>query len=492
MTDTRIYHSPHYRSGFQYHDGFRSFDTTLSFTITSKFEYVGHDVEYSGRRFELWSPNADRIPVYPGTSPSSFSMVPPLPHPRIDGSGGRFDWTLVPQHLDANKLHHPFIMTPEHGKGRVEFECLTSTWQHAPGELSEEYITRLLHRAKELEERRLLLLPTIPDACNQIISLVNSHPTSNEIIQFRGLRNWEKCVSGVTHIQRLLREKAAWSYMVGALKASNWTFDAPPMESIPKSRPYLIGSWVNGGRSEHIQWLLHLGVPCYIIHQYRDGVDFGYNVAECRSRRVSSFCPSDTVHIQSDVNEYEIISVRNGTQWADDNNLPPCGISVRGHATQLARSASHEHGYTRPVSDRYIPPNPEAGSIRWPSEIVHPSRVPWFRPPPVRPSWTKRWLRFAEEELETPDGDDTVTIMRDRGYNFKGGDLWGPYFDREHGRQLFFCEEPGIPDGVVNAAIYGQPVPYYDFTAATSSTRTKSVAPSTWMYLKEKPDKLKV
>src|SRR5262245_19693662 len=259
MTDTRIYKSPHYHSSFQYHDGFRSFDTTLpvSFKICSKFEYVGHDVDHSlGRRFELWSPNSDHIPVYPGTRPSSFSMVPPLSHPRVDGSGGRFDWTLVPQHLDSSTLHHPFIMKPEFGKKHVEFQYLTSPscWQRSLGQLSEDYITGLLHRAKELEDRRVSYLSLVPDVCHQIIGLVDSRPTSEEISRFRGLRNWEQCVSGVAYIQRLLHEKVAWLRMVEALRKNSWSFAVPPMESIPKSDPSLMGSWVNGGKAEHIQW----------------------------------------------------------------------------------------------------------------------------------------------------------------------------------------------------------------------------------------------
>jgi hypothetical protein len=496
-SDTRIYHNPHYHSDFQYSDGFRSFDTTLSFNITSKFEYVGHDVEYSGRRFELWSPNADRIPVYPGTPPSSFSMVPPLSHPRVDGSGGRFDWTLVPQHLDANKLHHPFIMKPENGGGRVEFEYITSQWQRPPlaSGLSEAFITGLLRRAEDLEENRISWLSIIPEKCRQIVDLVDSQPSPKDIIQFRSLKDWEKCVGGVTHIQRLLREKNAWLRMVSALRASNWTFDVWLGESISKSPAPVMGSWVNGGKPEHIQWLLHVGVPCYVIHQYRDGVDFGHNVPESRSQRVASFCPSDTWHLQLNINAYETIALRKGTQWADEKNLPPCGISIRGHATQLALSASHAHSYTRPLSDRYIPPNPATGSIYWPSEIVHFSRVPWFRPPPVRPAWTRtgKWSRFAEEELETPDGEDTVTVMKKRGHKFTGdGTMWGPYYDREHGRQLFFCDEPGIPEGVVNASVYGQPVPHYSFVELVAFGRTKLLASSTWMYLQERPDKSQV
>jgi len=181
VSDTRIYSSPHYHSAFQY-DGFRTFNTTLSFTIPGKFEYVGCDVEWEGCRFEVWSPNANHIPVYPGTPPSSFSMVPPLSHPRTDGSGGRFDWTLVPQHLDTKKWHHPFIISPKYGGGLVEFEYLTSVWQLSPGRLSEEFVIRLRDRAKELEERRVSSLRLIPDSFRHLTYLIDFHPSDEEII----------------------------------------------------------------------------------------------------------------------------------------------------------------------------------------------------------------------------------------------------------------------------------------------------------------------
>jgi hypothetical protein len=493
-SDTRVFGIPRYHSGFDY-DGLRTFDTTLpdSFLVNSEFEYAGHDVEHLGHRFELWSPNANRIPVYPGTPPAWFSMKPPLSHPRTDGSGGRFDWTLVPQHLDPSKFHHPFIKRPEYGSGLVEFEYLTSVWQSSPGELSEAFIMRLLDRANRLEGSRVSSLSTIPSTWRLLSYLVDTRPTPDEIVQFRGLRNWDACISGVTHIQRLLREKAAWLSLIESLSASEWTFAVTPSRFIPKSRPDLMGSWVNGGKSEHIRWLLHSRVPCYIIHQYRDGVDFGHQALERRSRHVfSSFCPPDTWHLRPEVNAYEHIAIRNGTRWADESNLPPCGISVRGNPAQLARSASHEHGYVRPISDRYIPPEPDVGSIDWPCEVVYPSHVPWHRPPPVRRAWDGRWLRFAEEELESTDDG---TVMRDRGFNFKGRDLCGPYFDREHGRQLYFLEEPSIPEGVVDVNTYGQPVPYYRFAEMASQGQPapiRFVERSRWMYLQEKPAKTEV
>lgn len=122
----QVYTSPHYHVDFDY-NGLCGFDTRLSFTINQKFGYLDRDVELKdplggvSRRFELWSPNACSIPIYPGTHPPGFSMNPPLACLRPDGSGGRYDWKVLPQYLDTNWLHHPFIRRPDVGGDRPEF-----------------------------------------------------------------------------------------------------------------------------------------------------------------------------------------------------------------------------------------------------------------------------------------------------------------------------------------------------------------------------------
>ena len=78
----RVYTSGHYHVDFDYNRS-RGFDTRLSFTITQHIRYYGRDIEVKdsvrgSRRFEVWTPNAAIIPLYPGTRPPAFSMNPPL------------------------------------------------------------------------------------------------------------------------------------------------------------------------------------------------------------------------------------------------------------------------------------------------------------------------------------------------------------------------------------------------------------------------------
>lgn len=29
----------------------------------------------------------------------------------------------------------------------------------------------------------------------------------------------------------------------------------------------LMGTWINGGSSKDVLWMLHIGMPCYVIHE---------------------------------------------------------------------------------------------------------------------------------------------------------------------------------------------------------------------------------
>jgi hypothetical protein len=492
--DTRVFTTSHHRSSFGY-DSLCGIDTRLSVTITQSFRYTGWDVEFEGRRFELWSPNSNYRPMYPGTRPVSFSMTPPQSIPRVDGSGGRYDWTLLPQHIDSNVFHHPFIIKPESAPHEPEFQYLTAVWKSANstlGNLAPDYISRSLNRAAALENERLAQWDAIPAQWGYLRHLVDIHPTLNDITRLSGLIDWETCVHQYTHIQRLLREKSAWLLMLSALRHTNWELKPPNSGSIKQARSDLMGVWINGGSESHIRWLLHLGVPCYVIHEYREGVDFGASVPERRSRHCSqTFHFPEPWHLRPNINAYDVVAQRNPkTPWADPYASLEIGPNIKGSPDMLARSASHMHGYQRPVPDLYEPREPTEGSIVWQCELIYPSHVPWYKPPPIAPAWFKKWTRFAEETWDQPGSKwDGVTVMRKKGMKYTGDeDLHGPYYDRHLGRQLYFRTLDPV-QGVVNATTYGRPAPYYNFvdmpTGRDGSPRF--VERSQWFYFSDKP-----
>jgi hypothetical protein len=492
--DTRVFIYSPFPADFDY-DGLRAFDTSFSFTLSNKFNYTGRDVQHRGRRFELWSPNSSRLPVYPGLSPADFNMTPPLRYPRTDGSGGRFDWTLHPQYFDANRLHLPFIMTPESAVSSQhlpEFTYLTSQWNDHPmpaqttGTLSREYIASLCSRAASLEEQRVAVVGDIPTSWDFLKCLVSEAPTTETLTKFGLGMEWGECVSQVTAVQRQLREKQAWLQMLRALRSTNWGINISPItDDIGAAHEYYMGCWVNGASEKLIRWLLYLGIPCFIIHEYRVGEDFGDGIHEYRSRHVSqSFCPPFVWHLREEINAYSYVARKNGTSFATADQLV-IGSSVSASASALARSASHFHGYIRAEED-ISAITPDEGSIDWPVLILFPDRIPWVKPPPISatPQTKGKWARFVETTLED-DGSPLggCTVMQERGASFRGLDNWrGPYFDRHHKRQLYFEELDSVP-GLVSDPKFGRPVPYYKFVRMPVGNKPPALTTrSTWMY----------
>ena len=503
--DTRRFIHQPFPADFQY-DGLRAFDTSFSFTLTTPFNYTGRDVLHRSRRFELWSPNSSRLPVYPGLTPANFNMIPPLQYPRVDGSGGRFDWTLNPQYFVTNRLHLPFIMTPEHASRTPtylpEFAYLTSVWISHPipartrGILSREFITALSGRAATLEEQRVAAVRDIPDCWEYLKFLVSEAPTVDTLSSFVVEMEWEECVSQVTVVQRQLREKQAWLKMLKALRSTSWSFDIAPVVGDINITPALdsfMGCWVNGARERPIRWLLHLGIPCFIIHEYRVGVDFGDGVHEYRSRHVSeSFCPAEVWHLRADVNGYDFVAKKNETSFATAHQVV-VGPSVSGSADALARSASHFHGHRRTKED-LLAAAPEEGSIDWPVMVLFPDHLPWVKPPPIAagppPTAKGKWKHFAETILEH-DGSplNGSTVMMDRGVNFRNRENWGygPFFDRTRKRQLWFENLESVP-GLVGGDKFGRPVPFYHFVNMIVGNQPPvTTSRSTWMYTTMSP-----
>ena len=493
--DSRCFTSPHTHANFDF-DGIRGFDTSFHLRIPGPFKYTGRDVVHNFKRFEMWSPNSRKTPVYPGTKPVGFSLVPPLPHPRSDGSGGRFDWTLIPQHIDINTLYHAFILDPARLKVQSpEFVYLTSVWESlspAKGRLKKRFVESLLARGAKLEHRRLEVLKGIPPMLQALGSLVSHAPRPSDIQRFGEGTTWDSCVEGMVHIQRVMREKDGWLRMMDALHSTGWNIDVPLVSPLPAAREHCLGAWINGVDERVARWLLHVGVPCFIIHEYRVGLDFGPDIPDRRSRHAThSFCPKDVWHLLPDINAYEVVALRHATSWSE--TLPSLSCSnVIASADALDLSSSHSQGYVRPESDVYQKPEPEDGDITWPLVCLYKDRDPWLKPPPIMvPDKKGAWSRFCITSMDVKGhplhGRD---IMQERGKAFKGTGLVGPYYDRQNRRQLYFTSSPlrDMPAGLVSDPSFGFPVPFYNFFSLDVPNRPpKTTRPSTWMYAKADP-----
>jgi hypothetical protein len=493
--DSRRFTRPHVRADFDF-DGVRGFDTSLHIHIPAPIKYVGRDVVHQSRHFELWSPNSEKTPVYPGTKPVGLSLVPPLDHHRTDGSGGRFDWTLIPQHIDTNHLHHPFILDPARLKTRSpEYVYLTSVWDPlspTSGRLRQDFFGSLISRAEKLESRRLDMLNDTPSSLRALASLVSNAPIASDFQHFEGEITWDTCVEGVVHLQRVMREKDAWLRMMSSLRSTKWSIEVPLVSPLPGTQEQFLGGWINGADERIAKWLLHLGLPCFIIHEYRKGLDFGPGISDRRSCHVThSFCPEQVWHLLPNINAYEAVAMRHPTPWSKSPPTFRC-LNVIATAEALDLSSSQSQGYVRPVSDVYQQPDPEDGDNTWPSSCLFKDRIPWIKPPPIMEASKKgAWSRFCIESLDVDEGHPLHgrDVMQERGKSFRG-DLGQtrPYYDRENKRQLYFTSPPPIPAGLVCGPAFGYPVPFYHFVSLVPPNQPpKTCRRSKWMYTKADP-----
>jgi hypothetical protein len=497
-TDTRHFLRPHVHANFDF-AGVRSLDTSLHARIPTPFRYTGRDVLYRSRRFELWSPNSTKTPIYPGMKPIGLSLTPPLIHRRTDGSGGRFDWTLIPQYLDRSVLHHPFILDPERADGSsAEFIYLTTVWQSLPnsshGRLNRSFYTSLLDRAAELEKKRQDMLKILPPDWLELATLVSDAPTSSHIRRYEGDIDWDTCVEQLTYIQRVLREKDGWIRMTIALSCGRWRMgDTMILQAGPviAANDNMLGAWVNGADERIVQWFLHIGVPCFIIHEYREGVDFGHGIRERRNRHCTDSFSLPTVwHLRHDINAYEVVAMRNNTFWSTDPAPPPPphSLSITSSLKALECSSSHFHGYSRSALEIYQQPEPKDGDIIWPSTICFPDHIPWIRPPPIIAAEKPGpWSRFSVVSLDLDNGNPFSgrDVMQQRSAKFTGdGNLLGPYYDRQNKRQLYFDCLPPVP-GLVSDTVFGCPVPFYHFVGPNSLPL--NIHHSEWMYYSKEP-----
>jgi hypothetical protein len=298
-----------------------------------------------------------------------------------------------------------------------------------------------------------------------------------DIQSFQSDMLWDLCIKRVTHIQRLLQEKDGWLRMMRALHSREWVIGGIHDSPVIPANDTVLGAWINGASEPVAMWLLQLGVPCFIIHEYRKGLDFGPTIPDRRSRDcTSSFCPPQIWHLRPDVNAYEAVALRNPTLLLSEPPVPSQGPNVKALPDALARSSSHSNGYSRLVDQQYNP-EPDDGDILWPSIIVFTDRIPWIRPPPiVGADNAGSWSRFAATTLDVQElyGRE---VMQQRGQKYKGDGTY-PYYDRQNKRQLYFDGMPKV-EGLVSDPSFGRLVPFYHFVGLNG---TKHVRRSKWMY----------
>jgi hypothetical protein len=276
--------------------------------------------------------------------------------------------------------------------------------------------------------------------------------------------------------------------MMKALRHTGWNMGDPAnvrSSRIGPANDTVLGVWVNGGDERVVMWFLRLGVPCSVIREYCEGLDFGYGIPECRSRDcTASFCLPVIWHLLDQVNTYEVVALRNSTSFVKEPPVLSCGPNIKVLPNALARSSSHVHGYFRPM-DKQFQPEPEDGDIVWPCALPFPDRNPWIKPPPIIAAPAAgSWSRFS---IRTWDVDESHTlygreVMQERGNKYTGDfDSIGPYYDRQNKHQLYFTLCPHVK-GLISDKAFGRPVPFYEFVGPNRARGIPStVRRSEWM-----------
>jgi hypothetical protein len=342
------------------------------------------DVKMRDKTWELWSPNSERVAFYPGIMDPQFPkrVVEDRSYHRFDGSLGRFDFTVVPQHFLSNRPWLPFVHRTPMGSGdEIDFESVFDNWEpkrlfRGLGFVKEDYMTRLRQRCTELDsqaDRR----SSIKDFSHKLWE--NRPRNTSEIIKsLKGELSFDDAVNHTARITRKLREMVAWIEFVDTLKKYQ-DYDVKALRGMktevqPADEKYM-GVWLNGADEFRGLWLLLIGkVPCFIIHEYAQGRDYPTSwIPDPIDRRRAKYCTSfyegtdieDLMKVEN--NKFEVLA--NETGALRGNPIGKSGTNTINHPNDVHLQQSSSWAQLE-----YIQSGPETRP--------EPPKQPYYAPPP--------------------------------------------------------------------------------------------------------------
>ncbi|KAJ7718538.1 hypothetical protein B0H16DRAFT_1740012 [Mycena metata] len=292
IADTRAY-STRWLLSFHGYNGTPLPDDGFQLKLPAPIRYYGREVKFGEQRYEIWSPNSFQDPYYPGrrTFEQDAELSSDPEQRRYDGQLGRFDPTLNPQYYDPQRPWLPFIERPYRPKceDEVLFTHACNVWESEAdmghrGRIQKSFLDRISElcietedKVKELENHVGYRNPT----------LWRSRPRKPWAFEARqnltGLLRYEDAVDRIRAVQRGLLEKRGWTNYVCA-----WSYfprDLRDRDRV-RAKPLAVvcddwvGVWLHGIEEEEmLLYLVHAGVPCFLIHEYRDGEPRGEHVA---------------------------------------------------------------------------------------------------------------------------------------------------------------------------------------------------------------------
>ncbi|KAJ7924662.1 hypothetical protein B0H13DRAFT_2315174 [Mycena leptocephala] len=411
--DTRVYSTPRLKSFHGYEDP-PLVDDGFQWKLPAGDRYYGREVEFGGRRYELWSRNSLQDPYFPGYRPRATSLQQghSLEQRRYDGQLGRFDPTISPQTYDPRRPWLGFMTVPFHPaySDSPENERVMDVWISEPdsgyrGRLRPLFLKRLAD-ANTAMDAAIRLLDNVRYSRPQIWDDRPRRPWSTDFDLLTKIERYENAVDTVRELQRGILEKTAWLRMAIAWRDKRGSVEnMRKLPILPACDEYM-GVWMHGIPEEEMLFFLTCaGVPCYLMHEL--------TAEEPRGEMVTkTFTEATIVNRFLDPYSYEVdrlaLTSNGGKFTALEITIAAVMLPARGLELRTCSSSRWQLGLTSddPVpscrallvrladAEKAEPDDKEESSISLGSENNEgpdvsspgvPNAPPAKKPPPARP-----------------------------------------------------------------------------------------------------------
>lgn len=477
-SDTRIYSTTRLLSIAGYDDE-PIIDNSFSIRLPRLTQRSGRIVRTAGGVLELWLPNSDILPFYPGVAPRSFRMEIPskIMERRYDGHLGRFDFTMSPQCYDKNHQWRGYVLRPCPINYHLpEFQDIHPFWSKIHGGLDSKLVDILIDQVNGLTESSKgneSVYPIRRDLWPPKCQL----PSFDDLERLRTSVRFEDAIDIGRAIQRQIKDYDAWHQYVHICLNDKGDRDREVIcrTPIPVANDAYIGIWINGAPESHILYEFCHGLPCFIAHKLSPSARSALSILELPNPDIKS--GTHVVQLEVKNNGCDYLSQRYNHGYTHWKPTQATGITTSEESNTMSASASF--GWKGPYfssiqsSTAFLINNPPPELSPMPVEEELPivtlspiqvdrvslgeDRVPWIRPPIVINPPQKKWSHWIE------DWEDGVPTMRAVGKKHTDG-LNHIYYDRSRSRVLYFDFSLSQDRGLISDVdIYGLPPPPYKY-----------------------------
>ncbi|KAJ8495302.1 hypothetical protein ONZ45_g12912 [Pleurotus djamor] len=246
------------------------------------------DLVFGPNRYELWSLNCQRIPVYPGALlPSLHIEQIPSIVPRFDGGLGPLDPTMGPQLFDPScpwlacveryaPRSSPALPRPEHRS----LTSLSDIWEFRDQtkglvSVNDSVVKELLARTVQLDGEMLQAAEDVaiedPVLAQTLWDGRPDWPTEDQVASLSSSLLFADSLDLMKFCQRGLRLRQGWlNYALERVGYTFPSFSSFMDERIPDASDNRMGFFVTDEASPFLRILLFgpEPSPCFVMHQY--------------------------------------------------------------------------------------------------------------------------------------------------------------------------------------------------------------------------------